>query len=512
MSQLLVRSLLLVSTPALLATGFLALSASLHAREATDDPHATLTKAEALEDLEIFAKRLGEEGAYLALRESRPFESVEELRRRLPDSISASEFARELRKILSPIGDCHSSITCAADDDEPGLWLPFRLASACGGIIAVNRDYSSFVAPDHPYLVEVDGWPLQDWLDAALKYAPVGSGSQNLYAALKGIRRIDILRRDLGIAESTEVALVFANAEGERRQMTLPCRNRFSSLAEIRLGVSRRIGESGESGEIGEIGYLRLPAMDDDLVPGAKRLMDEFRDTEGLVIDLRGNGGGRYGLLRALFGYFQPPEDGPFVCNVAAFRLAPRFRSDHIEYRPTHRRDWPGWSEEDGAAIDAIMAGFEPGFPLPREQFSDWHFMVLKRENSHWHYDRPVIVLCDERCVSASDGFLAAFSLLPQVTLMGVGSRGASGSSRSVRLPRSGIDFKLSTMVSFRPDGRPFEGIGVAVDVPAQPCPEDFIADRDSVLEQALESLRPPLTTRGLRREGSRGNKKDRDK
>ncbi len=195
----------------------------------------------------------------------------------------------------------NAKFTCEADNREPGLWLPFRLAIAQGGVIAVTRDNTAFVEPGHPCLIAVDGKPLQVWLDAALKYEPVGSATQNLYASLKGIRRIDILRSDLGIAESASVALTFANTEGKRKDVTLPCRDRFSNFAQIRIG----------------------------------------------------------------------------------------------------------------------------------------------------------------------------------------GSRGGSGSSRTVNLPRSGIAFKLSTMASFRPNGAPFEGKGVAVDVPAQPPPKDFITGEDTVLEQA---------------------------
>ncbi len=463
-------------------TSFLAsavlFAAALTSQASGDVP--SLGQNDALADLDSFSQRLREESAYIELHQAKPFEAIERLKQRLPETVSIADFTRELQKIIAPIGDCHSSVSSKALDGEPGLFLPFRLALAQGGVIAVSRDNAAFVEPDHPYLVAVDGKPLQGWLDAALKYQPVGSATQNLYASLKGIRRIDHLRRDLGLAASSSLALTFANTAGERKDMTLPCRDRFSNFATIKLGVSRRIGD---------VGYLRLPAMDDKLIPEAKGRMKEFRDTAGLIIDVRGNGGGTYGLMRALFGYFRPQEDGPYVCNIAAYRLAPQFKASHIEYRPTFRREWSGWSQEERAAIDKAMTTFKASFTLPAGEFSDWHFMLLKSEEFQYHYDKPVIVLCDESCISATDGFLAAFSSLPKVTLMGVGSRGGSGSSRTVKLPRSGIEFRLSTMASFRPYGDTFEGKGVAVDTPAQPRPEDFLTGKDSVLDQALRQL-----------------------
>lgn len=441
---------------------------------------ASLSQADALADLAAFEKRLREEAAYLDLHQAKPFEAIERLRQRLPARIGIAEFARELQKILAPIGDCHSGVSHRALANEPGFWLPFRLATAQGGIVAVTREKTAFVAPDFPYLVAIDGRPLKDWLDAALVYAPIGSASQNLFRSVDGIRRLDILRRDLGLPARRDVEVTIADAAGATKTVHLPGRTVFSSLAKISLGDSRRIGD---------LGYLRLPAMDDKLIPEAKRRMEEFRDTAGLIIDVRGNGGGRYGLIRALFGYFRPADAGPFVCNIAAYRLAPHFRTNHIEGRPTYRRDWSGWSAPDRAAIDVALANFKPSFNLPAGQFSEWHFMLLRQEAFHFYYDKPVIVLCDESCLSATDGFLAAFAELPNVTLMGVGSRGGSGSSRTVALPRSKIDVRLSTMASFRPNGATFEGHGVAVDVVSQPPPADFITGKDSVLAQAVQRL-----------------------
>jgi hypothetical protein len=231
------------------------------------DAAPELSRAEALSDLEVFAKRLREEAAYLELHRAKPFDAIESLKKRLPATIWVAEFTRELQKIISPIGDCHSSISSAALDDEPGLWLPFRLAIAQGGVIAITRDNSSFVEPDHPYLKAIDGQPLKIWLDAAMKYEPVGSPTQNLYRSVKGIRRLDVLRRDLGIPGRRDVTLTFTDARGQTQEATMTCRDRSISLAKVQLGESRRIGD---------VGYLRLPEMNDKLIPEVKRRMKEI--------------------------------------------------------------------------------------------------------------------------------------------------------------------------------------------------------------------------------------------
>lgn len=73
---------------------------------------------------------------------------------------------------------------------------------------------------------------------------------------------------------------------------------------------------------------------------------------------------------------------------------------------------------------------------------------------------------------------------------MGAPGRGGSGNARRRNLPRSDISFRLSTMASFRPDGTPFEGVGIAVDIESRPPASDFITGKDSVLERALQLLR----------------------
>lgn len=55
------------------------------------------------------------------------------------------------------------------------------------------------------------------------------------------------------------------------------------------------------------IGYLRIERMDGRLLPHIRASMEAFRNTQGLIIDLRGNGGGSRELLIAIAGYLKAP-------------------------------------------------------------------------------------------------------------------------------------------------------------------------------------------------------------
>ena len=103
---------------------------------------------------------------------------------------------------------------------------------------------------------------------------------------------------------------------------------------------------------------------------------------------------------------------------------------------------------------------------------------------------KPVVVLMDETCISAADVFLAALGELPDVTLMGRPSRGASGMTED-HLIQGPVEIGLASMVSFMPDGLVFDWHGVTPDIAVELTPEDFTrTGRDTALEAALERLR----------------------
>ena len=127
-------------------------------------------------------------------------------------------------------------------------------------------------------------------------------------------------------------------------------------------------------------------------------------------------------------------------------------------------------------AIDVAARRFEPEWTLP-DGFSEWHYLVLDRTghpDEYW-YDRPVVVISDAGCFSATDIFLGALAMHPRVTLLGAASSGGSARSQRFRLSNSGIEVACASMASFRPDGRLYDGRGVEVDVEVPADPGDFL-------------------------------------
>ena len=122
-------------------------------------------------------------------------------------------------------------------------------------------------------------------------------------------------------------------------------------------------------------------------------------------------------------------------------------------------------------------------------------------------YPGRVAVLMDQRCFSAADVCLAALrefgkarerAGLPPIILIGQPSAGGSGLSREERIAGGRIKLRLSSMVSYMPDGHLFEGRGVQPDVEVKPKPTDFTTllprtihdgSGDDVLDEALRRV-----------------------
>jgi C-terminal processing protease CtpA/Prc len=234
--------------------------------------------------------------------------------------------------------------------------------------------------------------------------------------------------------------------------------------------------------------------MDQNAVQEVLTWMPQFRETRGLIVDVRGNGGGSRDALRALFPYMMGEGDSPRVVNTAVYRLHPDNGQDHLGgSRFMYREDWSGWSPAEREAIQSFRRGFEPEWVPPDGEFSDWHYLVLSRRNNPEAYDygKPVVVLLDQKSFSATDIFLSAFKAWPGVTLVGSPSGGGSARRIGAMLPESGFSLGLASMASFQWSGLLYDGHGTEPDTIVDPVPEYFlVGGRDNIMETALELLR----------------------
>lgn len=443
--------------------------------------------ARARQDLEVFEKLLDERFAYRELREVDLDAMLREARAELDgDEVRTVDLARWVDRILRAFGDGHSRLSRPVPNRYPG-YLPFLVQQVEGGVVAFRSDRAGFVDPDHPFVESINGAPIARWLEASRARGVQGGAMMQKREAERGLRDISDVRVALGQPVTLPMVVGLRGEEGAREVTVAPGRRKPIYGTWPRT-ATRRLD--------GDIGYLRIPSMtsDDAELDALEDAMRSFRDTKGLVIDVRGNGGGSRDALRRLLPYFMAPDAEPVVTNVAAARLSPGQRggSGVLADRGLYPADWDGYDAAQRRAIAKFLKTFEPSWRLPARKFSPFCFLVQRHADNGdaYHYDKPVVVLIDRVCYSATDIFASAFSVLPQVTLAGEPTSGGSGRARTFELPNSGIRLRLSSMASFRPDGALFEGNGVVPDIVLETAPSDLIGASDTVLQRALELLR----------------------
>ncbi len=454
-----------------------------------DEPR--IPRAGAEQDLDQLEGLLEQRFAYRDLTGVDWRAALDAIRCSLPEAVGRSELALRLAKLLALAGDGHSGLDEDVGALVSGGCAPFLIGDVGTALVAFTPARDGFVDPQRPRLVALDGVPLERWLAAAANLVARGSPAVARFRALRLLRHIELLRSELGLPASKTVALELAALDGSK-----------AKTRELRLSAEKPVYGAWPRGEHRElddnVGYLRLAEMEDSpgFLDALDAAMERFRDTRGLVIDVRGNGGGRRDALLRLFPYFLGPDEGPYVANVAAYRLEPGERADLAEGYLADRYLWPLTAQRFGpaerSAIEAAAARFRPSWTPPAADFSAWHWLVLARAANPraYAYGKPLVILLDGGCFSATDVFLAAFAGRPGVTLLGTPSSGGSGRARAFRLANSGIGVRLSSMASFRPDGRAYDGSGIEPDVLVQPAAEDFLGRGDAQLAAALARLR----------------------
>jgi len=191
-------------------------------------------------------------------------------------------------------------------------------------------------------------------------------------------------------------------------------------------------------------GYILIKSWQgDDLVDRFDEVLERMRDTRGLIVDVRLNGGGSETLAQKVAGRF---ANKAYIYSYSQFRDGPS-HSDLTEKYPRK---------------------FDPRGP--------------------WRYDRPVTVLIGQKCMSSNESFIAMMAECPQVTTMGDHTCGSSGNPMFVELPGQ-IRVSLPQWIDLLPDGGPLDERGVRPDIYFEAEVDSFSGNRDDLLKTAVEGL-----------------------
>lgn len=408
------------------------------------------------------------------------------------------------QRVVCRLGDGHAR----ADKWNEALadgYLPVLLQHARGGIVAFNQDRSGYVDPARPYIVAIDGVPIEEWMSAASVYVTDGSPQLIQRRSLRMVRWINMVRDELGRPHADSVTLTLADERGSEADVELSIASSRPIYGDWPRSKTRLL-DSG-------VGYLRLASMQpsdelEDLaderdwedeklesvwIEGIHREIDSLAGAPALIIDVRGNGGGVREPTVALMQRIMAADSEPVVVNAARARISRAQDAGdadgYLDNRMLYPEAWDGWSEEERSAIAHFRERFEPAWTPEGGSFSDWHYMVVSPSERSPQNPRPVVVLIDDGCFSATDIFAAALGELPSVTLMGQATSGGSARSVGYDLEHLGVEVRLGSMVSFQPTGELYDGVGVQPDVVVERVATDLIGETDRVLEEAERFL-----------------------
>jgi hypothetical protein len=175
-----------------------------------------------------------------------------------------------------------------------------------------------------------------------------------------------------------------------------------------------------------------------------QEVLEQMRDTRGLIIDVRANSGGSEILAKQVAARF---EHTNFVYAFHQFRNG----TNHTDFTAKTPRS------------------ISPRGP--------------------WRYDRPVILLIGQVCMSSDESFIGMMTGATNVTTMGDHTRGSSGNPKALQLPFD-MTVGVSTWIDYLPDGTLLDQRGFQPRIPFIPGPGAFSGTNDALLSAAIDRLR----------------------
>lgn len=191
------------------------------------------------------------------------------------------------------------------------------------------------------------------------------------------------------------------------------------------------------------IGYIYYESFSDKIGDGnLDEVLLTFASCDGLIIDVRDNGGGQLSTVQRL---------------AARFTTAP-FTSGYIRHKTG-----PGHND------------FSDFYPITQES----------ADANRMHFAKPVAILTNRKCYSATNDFVSVMSNLPQVCIIGDRTGGGSGLPFSSALPNGWvIRFSSSPIFNTQKEQTEF---GIDPDIQVQLSDEDIAMGIDSIIERAKQ-------------------------
>lgn len=304
------------------------------------------------------------------------------------------EFAEVVRQVLAELYDAHTHLN--QEWEGAPRWPPFDIRvepDVHGGIVTDVQPGSSAeqaeVAPGD-WIVAVDGQLL-------------GEAYRQFYPRC-------LTRQDpAAYAHALNVAVAGRRGAARRLELVRGAEHLFVDLPLSRREALPDLSHERQADGVGRIAIRSFGAM--ETIDAFDAALAELQDAPGLILDVRGNGGGDTAVARPIMG---------------------RFISERAPYATMRRREGAGLSEPWIEYVE------------PRGPFT---------------YGGPVVVLTDAWSASMAEGFpmgmRALLGAAGRCRIVGRPMMGLGAAVFPLRLDRTGIELQYSAEPVYTPDGQP---------------------------------------------------------
>lgn len=365
---------------------------------------------------------------------------------------SLYEYERLLTKLVAKLQDGHTSISFSRAYDDGGVcydYLPLRARPISGKMIIIelgkNKEILQVDLGAGDEITHIDGRPVTEILEQDVYPYVFASTPQD--------RDRKAFRWNFECSKGpidTKARLRVRTVDGQVREVSLTRRTRGIEMPWLRRPRSRRSFDYKELED--GIAYVVLGSFSSkEIVEKFDKVFDKIQKAKGLIIDVRGNGGGSTSVGYAIISYLTDK-------TLEGSRWKTR------QYMPAFR----AWGEEE-------------------KWYEGSHGTVEPRKEGS--FLGPVVVLIDARTYSAAEDFVVVLHASGRATLVGEKTAGSTGQPLEIDLPGDGWAC-ICTKRDAYPDGREFVGVGIIPDVEVCPTPKDIAAGKDVVLEKGLDVLR----------------------
>lgn len=370
----------------------------------------------------------------------------DELRPRAEAARDLDALRAAIREMLARLGQSHFSLI-PREVAAPDAAAPSASAGGDVGIsvrVMDGRAVVYSVAPESPAARAglTAGWIL-DAVDACPVRELLGAVGEDALAFRTGrLRARALIERQLdgGVGDTVRVRVI--DADGSARELPLrrePPRGvvvRFGNLPPMVADVSAHAVEAAPGVDAA---IIRFDAWLPTLAARIDAAVEQHRQADGIVLDLRGNPGGVGAMVSGIAGHF---VNEPYLLGLL------RMRGSQMRFLANPRR------------VDARGTRVEP-------------------------LSAPLAILVDEATGSTSEMFAGALQQIGRARIFGDTTAGQVLPAIAQRLPNGDVlyhavaDFELA-------DGTRLEGRGVHPDETAPATRADLLAGRDPALDAAL--------------------------